>query len=120
MYFYALYFNSMNLLFARSASPQPSFRKLKFLTACILATVGLLFLPVAVFAAGSVVKVSKDASGNFILLRDGKPYFINGRQWTALHKPRDFRVFFCQADASTQNNAENYKDKADQSCAWLP
>ena len=27
-----------------------------------------------------------------------KPYFINGRQWTALHKPRDFRVFFCPAD----------------------
>src|SRR5579863_1241264 len=27
-----------------------------------------------------------------------KPYFINGRQWTAQHKPREFRVFFCPAD----------------------
>jgi thiamine biosynthesis lipoprotein len=24
-----------------------------------------------------------------------KPYFINGRAWTAAHKPRDVRVFFC-------------------------
>ncbi|HVW83540.1 MAG TPA: FAD:protein FMN transferase [Bryobacteraceae bacterium] len=36
-----------------------------------------------------------------------KPYFIHGRQWTATHKPRDFRVFYCE-------------DKADQPCAWLP
>ena len=25
-----------------------------------------------------------------------KPFFINGRAWTATHKPRGFRVFFCQ------------------------
>lgn len=36
-----------------------------------------------------------------------KPYFINGRRWTAAHKPRDYRVFYCE-------------DKADQPCAWLP
>lgn len=36
-----------------------------------------------------------------------KPYFINGRQWTASHKPREQRVFLCE-------------DKADQPCAWLP
>jgi FAD:protein FMN transferase len=36
-----------------------------------------------------------------------KPYFINGRQWTARRKPKDFRVFFCE-------------DRTDQPCAWLP
>src|SRR5208283_272517 len=25
-----------------------------------------------------------------------KPYFINGRQWAARHKPEVFRVFFCE------------------------
>ncbi len=39
-----------------------------------------------------------------------KPYFIHGRQWTIEHKPRDFRVFFC----------EEIKDKVNQPCAWLP
>lgn len=39
-----------------------------------------------------------------------KPYFIRGRQWTIDHKPRDFRVFFC----------EEIKDKVNQPCAWLP
>ena len=36
-----------------------------------------------------------------------KPYFVNGRQWAAQHKPKDFRVFFCE-------------DRTDQPCAWLP
>jgi thiamine biosynthesis lipoprotein len=36
-----------------------------------------------------------------------KPYFIHGRQWTARHKPKDFRVFMCE-------------DRTDQACAWLP
>ncbi|HMD71282.1 MAG TPA: FAD:protein FMN transferase [Bryobacteraceae bacterium] len=36
-----------------------------------------------------------------------KPYFVNGRQWAAKHKPAEFRVFFCE-------------DKAEQPCAWLP
>ena len=41
-----------------------------------------------------------------------KPYFIPGRQWTAAHKPANFRVFYCD-----QRNLR--KDKADQQCAWL-
>ena len=36
-----------------------------------------------------------------------KPYFVNGRQWAARHKPEDFRVFFCE-------------DRMEQPCAWLP
>jgi thiamine biosynthesis lipoprotein len=35
-----------------------------------------------------------------------KPYFINGKRWTAQHKPKDFRVYFCE-------------DRGDQPCAWL-
>lgn len=35
-----------------------------------------------------------------------KPYFVNGRQWAARHKPKDFRVYFCE-------------DKVNQPCAWL-
>ncbi len=35
-----------------------------------------------------------------------KPYFVNGRQWAAQHKPKDFRVFFCE-------------DRVNQPCAWL-
>lgn len=38
----------------------------------------LFLLPPAAFAEGSVVKVTKDATGKFILLRNGKPFFING------------------------------------------
>ncbi len=48
-----------------------------------------------------------------------KPYFINGRHWTALHKPRDFRVFFCPADEANPVGAD--PKKAEQTtCAWLP
>jgi thiamine biosynthesis lipoprotein len=32
-----------------------------------------------------------------------KPYFINGRTWTAAHKPKDVGVFFC-----------------DERCSWIP
>ena len=35
-----------------------------------------------------------------------KPYFINGRDWAAKHKPKDFRVYFCE-------------DRMDKPCAWL-
>jgi thiamine biosynthesis lipoprotein len=35
-----------------------------------------------------------------------KPYFINGQQWTARNKTKEFRVFFCE-------------DRTDQPCAWL-
>jgi thiamine biosynthesis lipoprotein len=35
-----------------------------------------------------------------------KPYFIHGRRWASEHKPKDFRVYFCE-------------DRRDQPCAWL-
>ncbi len=35
-----------------------------------------------------------------------KPYYILGREWTAKHKKKDFRVFFCE-------------DRMDTPCAWL-
>ena len=35
-----------------------------------------------------------------------KPYFVNGRQWAAEHKPKEFRVYFCE-------------DRMDHPCAWL-
>jgi thiamine biosynthesis lipoprotein len=35
-----------------------------------------------------------------------KPYFINGRAWTAANKPKGFRIFFCE-------------DAKDQSCTWI-
>jgi FAD:protein FMN transferase len=35
-----------------------------------------------------------------------KPYFVNGRRWAVNHKPKDFRVYFCE-------------DRTDQPCAWL-
>jgi thiamine biosynthesis lipoprotein len=35
-----------------------------------------------------------------------KPYFVNGRQWAARRKPKDFRVYFCE-------------DRTDRPCAWL-
>ncbi len=36
-----------------------------------------------------------------------KPYFVNGRQWTVTHKPKDFKVFFCE-------------NKSNRPCTWLP
>jgi thiamine biosynthesis lipoprotein len=36
----------------------------------------------------------------------GKPYFVNGRQWTEAHRRPDFRVFFCE-------------DAKDSPCAWI-
>jgi thiamine biosynthesis lipoprotein len=36
-----------------------------------------------------------------------KPYFVNGRAWTARHKPQAFRVFFCE-------------DTEQQTCRWTP
>jgi len=35
-----------------------------------------------------------------------KPYYILGRDWTAKHKPRDFRVFYCE-------------DKPASPCSWI-
>jgi FAD:protein FMN transferase len=50
-----------------------------------------------------------------------KPYFILGRSWTASHKPRDFRVFYCSDSSGISDaNSENLiKDKVEQPCAWL-
>ncbi len=51
-----------------------------------------------------------------------KPYFILGPQWTAAHKPREFRVFYCTADGgeeSAPEGARKRKDKVEQPCAWL-
>jgi thiamine biosynthesis lipoprotein len=36
-----------------------------------------------------------------------KPYFIQGREWTQMHKPEEFRVCFCDG-------------QTDEPCAWLP
>ena len=47
-----------------------------------------------------------------------KPYFINGRQWTVQHKPREFRVFFCPADEPNSDGTD--PKKAEQTCVWLP
>jgi len=38
----------------------------------------------------------------------GKPYFINGRAWTAAHLRPGFRVFFCDQHGGTS------------SCSWIP
>ena len=56
-------------------------------------------------AAGSV-SVSVIAPRTLDSEAWAKPYFVNGRQWAAQHKPKDFRVFFCE-------------DRMDQPCAWL-
>jgi hypothetical protein len=78
MQIYARLVEIMNLFFSRVVPPQFPFRKLKLRAVFTIAAAGLLLLSSAIFAAGSVVKVSKDESGKFILLRDGKPFFING------------------------------------------
>jgi len=36
-----------------------------------------------------------------------KPYFVNGRAWTAEHKAKDIRVFYCD-------------DNPQQTCSWIP
>ena len=36
-----------------------------------------------------------------------KPYFVNGSQWAARHRPELFRVYFCE-------------DRTEQPCGWLP
>jgi thiamine biosynthesis lipoprotein len=39
-----------------------------------------------------------------------KPFYINGRQWAAKHKPEGFRVFLCPDTGEAETG---------QSCAWL-
>jgi thiamine biosynthesis lipoprotein len=41
-----------------------------------------------------------------------KPYFINGRPWAMNHRPKDFRVFFCE-------DRPEKTDRMDKACAWL-
>ena len=41
-----------------------------------------------------------------------KPYFVNGRQWAAQHRPKDFRVFFCE-------DRPEKRDRMEKPCAWL-
>jgi thiamine biosynthesis lipoprotein len=59
------------------------------------------------FPAQGTVSVSVMAPRTIDSEAWAKPYFVNGRQWAARHKPKDFRVYFCQ-------------DRTDQPCAWLP
>jgi thiamine biosynthesis lipoprotein len=40
-----------------------------------------------------------------------KPYFVNGRGWTAPHRPEHFSVFFC---------ADTNDDTNQQECSWIP
>jgi FAD:protein FMN transferase len=40
-----------------------------------------------------------------------KPYFVNGRSWAARHRPKDFRVFFCEDRPGTRDR--------EKPCAWL-
>jgi thiamine biosynthesis lipoprotein len=39
-----------------------------------------------------------------------KPFYINGREWAAKHKPKGFRVFLCP---------DTSESGTEQSCAWL-
>jgi FAD:protein FMN transferase len=39
-----------------------------------------------------------------------KPYYVNGRQWAAANKPKEFRVFLCEG---------KYERTKETSCAWL-
>lgn len=48
-----------------------------------------------------------------------KPYYVLGRDWTASHKPANFRVFYCRDKADAEAGYASGPDKADQQCAWL-
>ena len=59
------------------------------------------------FPAEGVISVSVVAPHTLDSEVWAKPFYINGRQWAATHKPQGFRVFVCE-------------DKKETSCAWLP
>lgn len=59
------------------------------------------------FPAQGVVSVSVIAPKTIDSEAWTKPFYVNGRQWAAHHKPKGFRVFVCE-------------DKKETSCAWLP
>ncbi len=49
------------------------------------------------YPASGVASVSVIASRTIDSEAWTKPFFINGRAWTAANKPKDLRVFFCEA-----------------------
>ena len=51
------------------------------------------------YPAQGVVSVSVIAPRTIDSEAWAKPYFVNGRQWTAAHKPAAFRVFLCDAES---------------------
>ena len=59
------------------------------------------------FPAQGSASVSVIASRTLDSEAWAKPFFVNGRQWAAQHKPKEFRVYFCE-------------DRTDNPCAWLP
>jgi thiamine biosynthesis lipoprotein len=59
------------------------------------------------FPAQGVLSVSVVAPRTIDSEAWTKPYYVNGRQWAANHKPKDFRVFLCE-------------DQKEAPCAWLP
>jgi thiamine biosynthesis lipoprotein len=58
------------------------------------------------FPAQGSVSVSVVAPSTLDSEAWAKPYFVNGRPWAVKHKPKDFRVFFCE-------------DRTEKPCAWL-
>jgi thiamine biosynthesis lipoprotein len=58
------------------------------------------------YPAQGSVSVSVVAPGTIDSEAWAKPYFVNGRQWAARHKPKGFRVFICE-------------DRMEKPCAWL-
>lgn len=58
------------------------------------------------FPAQGVLSVSVVAPRTLDSEAWTKPFFIQGRQWAAQHKPKDFRVFMCE-------------DRLGTPCAWL-
>jgi thiamine biosynthesis lipoprotein len=58
------------------------------------------------YPAQGTVSVSVVAARTIDSEAWAKPYFVNGRQWAARHKPKEFRVFFCE-------------DRMEKPCAWL-
>jgi thiamine biosynthesis lipoprotein len=44
-----------------------------------------------------------------------KPFFVNGRRWAEQHKPKSFRVFFCE-----DQGLETKQAGMEATCAWLP
>ncbi len=65
-----------------------------------------IFDPRTGYPATGVLSVSVIAPRTLDSEAWTKPYFIQGRAWSAQNKPKGFRVFFCE-------------DKPELACAWL-